>query len=210
MPHDGHRHPPLHLGQEHTQPQEHSGHDGAPKHDLHESHAPLPQHDDDSSPSQHESWHLQQDGCCPLQHDDRQLRHRSKKTPRQPKHGVQEHFSAQPQLLPEERLQQQLGKEHEQLGLQQHCGWQWQSPQPVQCVLQSQQLGRLQQSELPPPHWGLQHEGVLFRQLQLGVQHDVSPQEQHEQVKQLGLLGRHRHQQHRHEKQVHSFDLIHR
>nr|CAB3502857.1 unnamed protein product [Digitaria exilis] len=143
LPRDGHRHPPLHRGHEHTQPQEHSGHDGAAGPPRHEPR----QQEDDGFPSQHDGWHLQQEGLRPPQHDER---HRPR-APRQP---------AQPQHEHE-------GQEH---GLQ----------QPLQ-------------------------EGA-FGQLQLGVQHGVSRQEQ---LKQLGALGfgKQWQQQHRHEKHVHSFDL---
>jgi len=185
----------LHLEQEHTQPQEHSGHDGvaagAPRHEPRQ-HAPVPvprQDDDDDPASQHDDWHLQQEGRIPLQHDDTQLRHRLR-APRQPaEHPAQE---KQPgQQLTHEGQEQEHGQSAQLQPLgQQLPHWVRQWPQPVQL-----QLGRLQEHQ-PGLQQQLLHEGV-FGQLQVGgVQHCVARQVQQEQLK-----------QHRHEKHVRNFDL---
>jgi hypothetical protein len=189
----------LHLEQEHTQPQEHSGHDdaGAPRHEPRQ-HAPVPVPRQDEPPSQHDDWHLQQEGRISLQHDDRPPRHRLR-APRQPaEHPSQE---KKPGQLQHGGQEQEHGQSAQLQPLEQqllHWGRQW--PQPGG-VLQLQ-LGRLQVQQP-----GL-HEGV-FEQRQVGVQHCVSRQVQQEQLKQLGALGfgKQWHQQHRHEKHVRNFDL---
>jgi hypothetical protein len=141
---------------------------------------PLP-----SCPSQHDDWHLQQEGG-PLQHESWQLKHCL-----QGHRNRFEHLKDLKQLKQLEHRGQEQGQHSGQL---QHCALQQlqlglQSQQslehgqhfvhPPQGLLQ-EQLGRLhvQQSGLLQPHWDLQHEGIL-NQPQAGLQHDELQHELH-------------------------------
>jgi hypothetical protein len=167
--HPEHRHPSVHFLQDQTHPHEHPGQAGfgTLQHDLRQQLLP-------SSPSQHDDWHLQQDGA-PLQHEDWHLKHclqeqhpnrlehlKDLKQPKQPKQLEHEQHSAQLQHCA--LKQPQLGLHLQQsVGHEQHC---LQLPQG----LQPEQRGRLQVQQFGLD-WNLQHERVL-KQLQLGLQHD--------------------------------------
>jgi hypothetical protein len=182
--HPEHRHPSLHFLQDQTHPHEHPGQSGfgTLQHDLQQQLLP-------SSPSQHDDWHLQQDGA-PLQHEDWHLKHclqeqhpnrleqlKDLKQPKQLEHRGQEHEQHPTQLQHCAPKQPQLGLQSQQsLGHEQHC---LQLPQG----LQPEQLGRLQVQQFGL-HWNLQHERAL-KQLQLGLQHELQFALQHEL--QLGL-----------------------
>jgi hypothetical protein len=142
------------------------------KHDLQQQ-LPRP-----SCPSQHDDWHLKQEGG-PLQHEDWQL-----------KHCLQEQLNKFRHLKDSKQLKQlaHRGQVHEQhSGHPQHCAL-----QQLQLGLQSQQslehgqhilhgprglpqeqLGGLQvqQSGLLQPHWDLQHDEIL-NQLQVVLQRE--------------------------------------
>lgn len=176
--HPEHRHPSVHFLQDQTHPHEHPGQAGfgTLQHDLRQQLLP-------SSPSQHDDWHLQQDGA-PLQHDDWHLKHclqeqhpnrlehlKDLKQPKQLKQLKHEEQHAA-QLQHCALKQPQLGLQLQQsVGHEQHC---LQLPQG----LQPEQRGRLQVQQLGL-HWSLQHEGAL-KQLQLGFHHEPQLGLQHD------------------------------